>query len=98
MKTVVRKWNEMQGTLVKICWKAENTAAGMLRADHVPLPTAMFWLMSADTNGEIEMAVYCIPYSFQIRVDHTCVLVVRVPGYRSRSLGSISGATRFFEK
>jgi hypothetical protein len=27
-----------------------------------------------------------------------CGLVVRVPGYRSRGLGSISGATRFSEK
>jgi hypothetical protein len=29
------------------------------------------------------------------RVDRFCRLVVRVPGYRSRGLGSISGATRF---
>jgi hypothetical protein len=27
-----------------------------------------------------------------------CGLVVRVPGYRSRSSGSIPGATRFSEK
>jgi hypothetical protein len=27
-----------------------------------------------------------------------CGLVVRVPGYRSRGLGSIPGATRFSEK
>jgi hypothetical protein len=27
-----------------------------------------------------------------------CGLVVRVPGYRSRGLGSISGATRLSEK
>jgi hypothetical protein len=31
-------------------------------------------------------------------VDHLCGLVVRVPGYRSRGLGSIPSATRFSEK
>jgi hypothetical protein len=31
-------------------------------------------------------------------VDHLCVLVVRVPGYRCRGTGSIPGATRFSEK
>jgi hypothetical protein len=31
-------------------------------------------------------------------MDHLCGLVVRVPGYRSRSPGSIPGATRFSEK
>jgi hypothetical protein len=30
--------------------------------------------------------------------DCLCGLVVRVPGYRSRCQGSISGATRFSEK
>jgi hypothetical protein len=30
--------------------------------------------------------------------DYLCGLVVRVPGYRSRDLGSIPGATRFSEK
>jgi hypothetical protein len=30
--------------------------------------------------------------------DHLCGLVVRVPGYRSRSPGSTPGATRFSEK
>jgi hypothetical protein len=30
--------------------------------------------------------------------DHLCGLVVRVPGYRSRGLGSIPGTTRFSEK
>jgi hypothetical protein len=29
-------------------------------------------------------------------MDRLCGLVVRVPGYRSRGLGSIPGATRFF--
>jgi hypothetical protein len=32
------------------------------------------------------------------KVDRPCVLVVRVPGYRSRGPGSIPGATRFSEK
>jgi hypothetical protein len=32
------------------------------------------------------------------KVDHLCVLVVRVPGYRVRDPGLIPGATRFFEK
>jgi hypothetical protein len=31
-------------------------------------------------------------------MDHLCGLVVRVPGYRSRGPGSISGATSFSEK
>jgi hypothetical protein len=30
--------------------------------------------------------------------DRLCGLVVRVPGYRSRGLGSFPCATRFFEK
>jgi hypothetical protein len=30
--------------------------------------------------------------------DHLCGLVVRVPGYRSRGLGSIPGAIRILEK
>jgi hypothetical protein len=30
--------------------------------------------------------------------DCLCGLVVRVPGYRPRGLGSIRGATRFSEK
>jgi hypothetical protein len=30
--------------------------------------------------------------------NHLCGLVVRVPGYRSRGLGSIADATRFSEK
>jgi hypothetical protein len=30
--------------------------------------------------------------------DHLCGLVVRVPEYRSRGPGSISGTTRFSEK
>jgi hypothetical protein len=30
--------------------------------------------------------------------DRLCGLVVRVPGYRSRGLGSIPGSTRFSEK
>jgi hypothetical protein len=33
-----------------------------------------------------------------IHRDHLCGLVVRVPGYRSRSLGSIPGDTRLSEK
>jgi hypothetical protein len=31
-------------------------------------------------------------------MDRLCGLVVRVPGYRSRGPGLISGATRFSEK
>jgi hypothetical protein len=30
--------------------------------------------------------------------DCLCGLVIRVPGYRSRDPGSISGAARFYEK
>jgi hypothetical protein len=42
------------------------------------------------------------PYRFEFTdnsvLDRLCGLVVRVPGYRSRGPGSISGATRFTEK
>jgi hypothetical protein len=41
----------------------------------------------SDRNSE------CIFYN-----DRLCGLVVRVPGYRSRGPGSISGATRFTEE
>jgi hypothetical protein len=37
-------------------------------------------------------------YVMQKKVDRLCGIVVRVPGYRSRGQGSISGATRFSEK
>jgi hypothetical protein len=36
-------------------------------------------------------------YVMYKKVDRLCGLVVRVPGYRSRGPGSISGATRFSE-
>jgi hypothetical protein len=39
----------------------------------------------------------CITES-DMKQDRLCALVVRVPGYRSRSSGSIPGATRFSEK
>jgi hypothetical protein len=43
------------------------------------------------------------PFSFRFDTlndgfDRLCGLVVRVPGYRSRGPGTISGATRFSEK
>jgi hypothetical protein len=34
---------------------------------------------------------------YNLKVDHLCGLVVRVPGYRSRRPGSIPGATRISE-
>jgi hypothetical protein len=34
----------------------------------------------------------------RLRIDRLCGLVVRVPGYRSRGPGSISGSTRFTDK
>jgi hypothetical protein len=37
-----------------------------------------------------------IPEDSNLRPDCLCGLVVRVPGYRSRGLGSIRGAARFF--
>jgi hypothetical protein len=37
-------------------------------------------------------------YVMQKKVERLCGLVVRVPGYRSRGLGSIPGANRFSEK
>jgi hypothetical protein len=33
-----------------------------------------------------------------VALDHLCGLVVRVPGYRSRGLGSITSGTRFSER
>jgi hypothetical protein len=35
---------------------------------------------------------------FISRMEHLCGLVVRVPGYRFRDLGSIPGTTTFSEK
>jgi hypothetical protein len=37
-------------------------------------------------------------YVMQKKLDRLCGLAVRVPGYRSRSPGYISGATRLSEK
>jgi hypothetical protein len=37
-------------------------------------------------------------YAIIFCCDHLYDLVVKVPGYRSRSPGSISGATRFSDK
>jgi hypothetical protein len=37
-------------------------------------------------------------FSLSLSNDRLCGLVVRVHGYRSRGLGSIPGATRFYEK
>jgi hypothetical protein len=37
-------------------------------------------------------------YVKQKKVDRLCVLVVRIPNYRSRGPGSIPGATRFSEE
>jgi hypothetical protein len=42
-----------------------------------------------------KIVVSCGAYLY---LDHLCGLVIRVPGYRSRGLGSITGATRFYEK
>jgi hypothetical protein len=39
-----------------------------------------------------------ISFKISMLCDHLCGLVVRVPGYRSRDLGSIHGASRFSEK
>jgi hypothetical protein len=37
-------------------------------------------------------------FASHLILHRLCVLVVIVPGYRSRGLGSIPGATRFSEK
>jgi hypothetical protein len=39
---------------------------------------------------------YIILSFVEIKDDHLCGLVVRIPGYRSRGPGSIPGATRFW--
>jgi hypothetical protein len=44
------------------------------------------------------MGAYLIFLILLLPLDRLCGLVVRVPGYRSRGLGSISGANRFSEK
>jgi hypothetical protein len=60
------------------------------------------WTVLARSNTEIVdsnptggmdvcMRLFCV-------CDRFCGLVVRVPGYRSRGPGSISGATRFFRE
>jgi hypothetical protein len=36
--------------------------------------------------------------SLGVNNDRLCGLVVRVPGYRSRGVGSVPGVTRFSEK
>jgi hypothetical protein len=59
---------------------------------------------SFQTGGFISLDYLTVLYQLQNLnevywdVDRLCGLVVRVPGYRSRSPGSIPGATRFYEK
>jgi hypothetical protein len=48
------------------------------------------------TKSKYEQIVQCTTNS--VAWDRHCGLVVRVPGYKSRGPGSISGATRFSEK
>jgi hypothetical protein len=72
------------------------------------LSKLFFWLwgnIKQRHNGHVKSAIchYDLMsrnnYSFKIVAeDRLCGLVVRVPGCRSRGLGSISGATRFSEK
>jgi hypothetical protein len=50
--------------------------------------------VSADVGTEIRKHILEI---FFFVIDRLCGLVVRVPGYRSKGLGSIPGATRFSE-
>jgi hypothetical protein len=42
--------------------------------------------------------VWLFIHIFMCCTDRLCVLVIRVPGYRSRGPGSIPGVTRFSEK
>jgi hypothetical protein len=44
-------------------------------------------------DGQLYFILYLCPSN-----DRLCGLVVKVPGYRSRALGSIPSATRFSEK
>jgi hypothetical protein len=46
----------------------------------------------SEGDMDYELNVLILP------ADRLCVLVVRVPGYRSRGPGSIPGATGFSEK
>jgi PPE-repeat protein len=52
------------------------------------------------TNTTTSSTVFITIHYFNIITndDHFCGLVVGVPGYRSRGLGSIPGTTRFSEK
>jgi hypothetical protein len=46
----------------------------------------------------INSMYYYYYYYYMFNKNRLCGLVVRVPGYRSRGLGSIPGATRCSEK
>jgi hypothetical protein len=52
---------------------------------YVTVPTALI------SRNKSKNEVYC-----NTRIDRLCDLVVSVPGYKSRSAGSIPGATTFF--
>jgi hypothetical protein len=53
-------------------------------------------LRLAGISGDSRQAP--LEYKSKSDTDRLCGLVVRVPDYRSRGLGSINGATRFSEK
>jgi hypothetical protein len=57
----------------------------------LPVPTAGY----ENVNGCQLQILFIV--SLIVLKDHLYGLVVRVPGYRSRSLGSIPGATRSSE-
>jgi hypothetical protein len=58
------------------------------------IPDTVIMRTSMRTEPFITLNIHFEVFCF----DRLCGLVVRVPGYRSRGLGSISGATRFTEK
>jgi hypothetical protein len=60
-----------------------------------PLEFFSSWQSFSDPLVESEYTLYG---TYTTIVDHLCGLVVRVPGYRSRGLGSIPGVTTFSEK
>jgi hypothetical protein len=63
----------------------------------VPIVFRKSSLNSSNVHYELQLLEHT-PRVVSLFEDCLCDLVVRVPGYRSRGPGSISGATRFSEK
>jgi hypothetical protein len=51
-----------------------------------------------DMHRIVLLNIHLLDMQSFLFIDRLCGLVFRVPGYRSRGLGSIPGTTRFSEK